>query len=692
MTFRSIIRKNFLFNVKKYVSLYFVNTLIVAILFMFGSLLYNPDILGQVGDSTLYDIVRLSLIGVVLFSVVFVTYSNLSFLKYRGREFGMYITLGMTTRDLSKLLLLENLGVAAVSLASGLISGVVFGKLFYMGINQILLVNKLQFGPNAGSLLLGSGIFLVIALLNAGFNLIYIRRMAVVRILKSAHVREAGEHRPGWGMLALILFTVSAVLLPVTLLNNGFGGSKALVGVFAVLTLVCPYMIIGTGVSTAKSVAKRFRRFYNNNLLVMANLSHRMASYTTTLYIVTLLIAGAMFFIGLTYTLYATTRETIQRNTPYDVLFVESGPVNVISEAEIAALFTGSGDRLERNETLEYVAIPEFREDQGAWELWDTQSMVIGESAFNRLLGTDYALGESQALNARVRQAHKKVNIPDTILATIPPEQAEKKIPEVSGMKEPLLQAMQGAVIQKYRAADIVAVTQPFMNSVEMASSAFGEAMVVDDAVYERLKAAALAAQAGQVKKVHLLSGNLSDTGFAALLDNLRNRNGYDATYWTTPYRQHLNAEDPTRAEEEEMRPVFRGELLSRELEANGVKFFIIMFLGALFIAAAGLVLVHKVWSEIDAQKESMISLKRLGVTPKELRQLAAKELAIVFMLPAVGGLGLGLYYFFVLLSGTYGLAGPLGRASLIALIFLVMQTAFYFTSRRRYFAELGML
>ncbi|WP_238653667.1 hypothetical protein [Paenibacillus piscarius] len=58
----------------------------------------------------------------------------------------------------------------------------------------------------------------------------------------------------------------------------------------------------------------------------------------------------------------------------------------------------------------------------------------------------------------------------------------------------------------------------------------------------------------------------------------------------------------------------------------------------------------------------------------------------------AAAGLGLGLYYFFVLLSGTYGLAGPLGRASLIACIFLVMQTAFYFTSRRRYFAELGML
>jgi hypothetical protein len=111
--------------------------------------------------------------------------------------------------------------------------------------------------------------------------------------------------------------------------------------------------------------------------------------------------------------------------------------------------------------------------------------MIIGESAFNRLLGTSYELAENQALFARVRKENMKFNMPDTILAAIQPQQAEN-IPVDSGGKETLLQALQDAVIQEYQTADIVEVTEPYINSVVTASSYFGQAMVVDDTVYER--------------------------------------------------------------------------------------------------------------------------------------------------------------------------------------------------------------
>ncbi|WNS43163.1 FtsX-like permease family protein [Paenibacillus sp. MMS20-IR301] len=687
MTFSAMIRKNFLFHAKKYISLYFVNTLIVAILFMFGSLLYNPDILRQVGNTTLYSIVRMALTGVVLFSIVFVTYSNLSFLKYRGKELGMYITLGMTAKDLTRLLLLENLGIAAVSLCSGLITGAVFGKLFYMGLNQILLEHKLRFVLNAGSLLLSGGIFLIIACVNFAFNLIYIRKMSVARILQSAHVRETGVRSSGWGVLALVLFIVSVILLPGTLLHNWFDGNQVVAVICIVLTLICPYVMIGTGINLFKSVMKRFRRFYNHNLLVMSNLSHRLASYTTTLYIVTLLIAGALFFIGMTYSMYAATKETVQRNNPFDVLFVESGKANVMNEPEIAALLADNGDTvLSQNETLEYIALPEFRNFKGKWGMWDTQSMILAERAFNELLGTRYVLAEHQALFARVQLENLDFQVPDTILAAIQPEQAEA-MPLDSGGKAELLQDLQGTVIQEYEAAGIAEVSEPYVNWVATASSYFGQALVVDDGVYERLKAAVTAVQ---IRKVHLLSGNISEAGFTALVDELRERNGYDASYWSTPYRHNLGAEDRMRAEQEAMRPVYRGELLSRELEANGTVFFITMFLGALFIIASGLVLYHKVLSDIDMQKESMASLKRIGVTPKEFQQLVSKELSILFMLPAVFGLGLGYYYFYIAFSNTGVLHGPLGRAAGVAAVFFLLQIAFCFASRRKYFSELG--
>lgn len=97
MTFSSIIRKNFIYNIRKFMSVYFVNTLIVAMLFIFGSLMFNSDVLEQAGKTRLYETIKMSLVGIIIFSIVFITYSTISFLKYRGKEFGMYVTLGMTT-------------------------------------------------------------------------------------------------------------------------------------------------------------------------------------------------------------------------------------------------------------------------------------------------------------------------------------------------------------------------------------------------------------------------------------------------------------------------------------------------------------------------------------------------------------------------------------------------------------------
>ena len=42
------------------------------------------------------------------------------------------MTLGMSNRDIIKLILLENIGIALISIATGLLSGVVFSRLFFL--------------------------------------------------------------------------------------------------------------------------------------------------------------------------------------------------------------------------------------------------------------------------------------------------------------------------------------------------------------------------------------------------------------------------------------------------------------------------------------------------------------------------------------------------------------------------------
>jgi len=163
MTFSSIVRKNLVYNFNKYISFYFVNSLIVAMLFMYGSLIFNSTIVNSIGKSSLYDTVIVSLGGTILFSIIFITYTNVSFLKNRGKEFGVYLTLGMTAKDLIKLIFMENISIMIAALLTGILGGTLFGRLFYMGLNKILEGTTIVYEINYESILLSIGVFTLIA-------------------------------------------------------------------------------------------------------------------------------------------------------------------------------------------------------------------------------------------------------------------------------------------------------------------------------------------------------------------------------------------------------------------------------------------------------------------------------------------------------------------------------------------------
>ena len=686
MTFSSIIRKNFIYNFKKYMSLYFVNTLIVAILFMFGSLFYNSDVLEQVGETTLYETIKTALLCVVLFSIVFITYSNVTFLKYRGKEFGMYITLGMTTKDLTKLLLIENTGIMVISILSGHIVGGLFGKLFYLGLNQMVIGDPIAYELNGQILLLSIGIFLLIFICNFIFNIFYLRKASIVDVLKSSSKKGIGKSNIVLGVIAIILFVGSVYLLPKMLLEGLFKNQSYMMIVFVVLTLTCPYVIIGTMFVVLKSVIKRFKRTYNNHLIVLSNVSHRFLSYKTTLYMVSILIAGALFFIGMVYAMYATSEDNNERDNPFDVMFVETNQFNHMNANAIEEVFKNNANTIEENKTLEYIELPEFRSHEGAMVLWDDRSVLISESHYNDHMGTHYEVAVDQALSARVYEQNMDYEVPDTLITAMNTKSLDDNLRSRMS-KEALIQTLSKELYFEYNTDDFIEITAPFINNVRNKVNYYGTALVVDDQIYDQLKSRI---GAEQVKILHLIKGDVNEQGYQSLLAELRNRNGLDSTYWTRDRQNNVDVSSTERAELEGLKPFYKKELLEEQLESSGLTFFIVMFLGALFAIASGVVLFHKVLSDIDDQKESILSLKRIGVTTKEIKSIVSKELFITFFFPTFFGLGLGMYYFYFLFSNQPMLTQLLGKASMVAVVFLVLQIGFYYVSRRKYFSELN--
>ena len=74
----------------------------------------------------------LTVVVSIVFSGIFLFYTNSFLFKQRKKEFGLYQVLGMGKNNLSQLILWESLIVSIVSIFVGLIVGILFGKFIFV--------------------------------------------------------------------------------------------------------------------------------------------------------------------------------------------------------------------------------------------------------------------------------------------------------------------------------------------------------------------------------------------------------------------------------------------------------------------------------------------------------------------------------------------------------------------------------
>lgn len=105
--------------------IYFITvSLTVALMFAFNSVVYSPQ-LQQAADAM--DELKTGLTAITVFISLIVAfvlgYATSFMLRLRKREFGTYLTLGMTRRNILALFVLETLILGARRLAAGIVLG-----------------------------------------------------------------------------------------------------------------------------------------------------------------------------------------------------------------------------------------------------------------------------------------------------------------------------------------------------------------------------------------------------------------------------------------------------------------------------------------------------------------------------------------------------------------------------------------
>ena len=200
--------------------IYFLTLVLgVAIFYMFSSLDSQQAML-QVSQST-KEIIKLmiDLLGMVSVFVAVIlglllVYANNFLINRRKKEFGIYMTLGMGRRQISKIILLETVLVGILSLTVGIIVGI-FASQF-----MSILVAKMFEADMSGFKFVFSGdaciktciYFAVMYIAVMFFNTFTVSKYKLINLLNAAKKNERVKIKNP--ILSIAIFIISSSILP----------------------------------------------------------------------------------------------------------------------------------------------------------------------------------------------------------------------------------------------------------------------------------------------------------------------------------------------------------------------------------------------------------------------------------------------------------------------------------------------
>ena len=287
----------------------------VFIFFLFSVLSMHPALKIVDKGSTIGLVLFTASIVSMIFSFVLILYSVGNFLKNRSRQFAILNIIGASKKQFKKLIFLENMIISLLSLFVGIVSGLIFSKLFLL-IAQTLIDNLklnfyLPFMPIMLTIGLMGGLFLLISLLAP----IILRKKKIIDLLKKEEVAEKSHFV--LSSLALVIFLGPTLYFH---LKRDFFTFIYILDLLSLISI--SYFLFNLIFSIYHLVMKKSVKIYaKSNLIRVTNFKYKIHTNIKTM-------AGAMilFFIVLTSFVYIVgaplnVAEDTEKIMPYAYMY-----------------------------------------------------------------------------------------------------------------------------------------------------------------------------------------------------------------------------------------------------------------------------------------------------------------------------------------------------------------------------------
>lgn len=406
-------------NIKNNRKIYFPYILtsicMVMIMYVVSFLANDPMIAKKfAGGATLQGLLKLGVYIIMIFSALFLFYTNSFITKRRKREFGLMSVLGMGKKNISLVMLWENIIVDFTSIAVGLVLGLLLSKLAQGVLFNILgeSAAPLDFSVNLTDMLMTVLVFIVI------FAVIFfdsIRQITFTNTIDLLHSSNKGEKEPKANYIMAVIGVV--------FLGVGYALSQLVQQAYSAISLffvAVIFVIVGTyalfiagSVALAKVLKKNKAYYYKpSHFVSVSGMTYRMKRNGAGLASICILSTMVLVMLSTTVCMFAGVEKTSQLRYPMDVttmigLSNSTEEECAVFEAEMHRKADNLGVKIEReveyntwNAYVEDKNTGVFRTGEASSEVNPVQLNFFSIDAYNdtNLTGEKISLGDGEAL------------------------------------------------------------------------------------------------------------------------------------------------------------------------------------------------------------------------------------------------------------------------------------------------------
>ncbi|EGQ3053182.1 ABC transporter permease [Staphylococcus pseudintermedius] len=626
MRFSAIVLKNFKQNLRHYGIYLFSLMLSIALYFSFVTLKYTDSIANGENAKLLNSSAGIGEKFLFVIIIIFLMYANRLFIKRRTKSFALFQLIGLSRKDLMRMMMLEQAIIFIGTTVIGLLLGLFGSRLLLLIVKktaQIPLDIKILFEPAA---LIVTMILVVISfILIMVQSFIFIKRRSIIQLMYDVQQSEATQANMTkaemtFGILGIAMIGLGYYLSTIMLKNIELTLISAFLILF--LTVVGAYFFFRSSVSLIFKSLKRSKRGYVNvtDVVFTASIMHRMKKNAFSLTVIGIISAITITLLSFATISKANIENNVNGLAPHEFTYINEGEAQKL-EAYLNA------KNIPYNKVVQHVIeVPIVHSDKALHK--DVNSLpIISDAEVDKM---DVNPDEITLVN------YFKVS--ETFIGL------DKGVTIDLGRKE------------KHVPLEITE-TSPY--NVLSYRAALGRSVgIIDHKTFEMLKAT-------QIKDKD--NPPITQVGF-----DLK------------------SAKDVVKVESaneqfNQMLPQSRTSLEKEQLAFSGMFLFVSGFLGVAFLIAAGCIIYIKQMDENEDEMANYQILRKMGYTHQDMFKGLALKIAFNFGLPLIIGLGHAFFAaraFNTLMNGV-DFAPVIFAMTVYAVIYLIFAVLAYYHSRR---------